>query len=523
MILPSTIEPKNVVPQPPQADHSDISLWLAEQIWGHRLYSQSPWLILLEFLTVADSCQRENTLLNEGGKYYPLYFKPSRRMFLRNILWNNEFIKNIAEENSDSDKAWSIWIDDMTIKAKGAIPRNFDYLKARFRSFHEFASLVLMLQRDAAVESETNKRWTSRFVFPFGPNALYEDLGMVKDKLQRQRVNFGRTGELLYLMLCRSSAAEQVRPHLQELLSGNNGWNRLLGRLQPDHDEDLTPKGESYLPYITHASFDELGQDWLRIFELGLPKFDALWHLATLGAMHLMLYQLRVAREWTSEKQAPTHFICEVVAPKKTFVRQQSIFNFQDNNGLTTKAIESYITEFGQSEEWTKAVNSANTPEEAFILCRQLLEKNLWWKGKEYNGEHDPEKLLLKLRKVALERHQKQPVSTIHRIYGREIGLVSRRGTNKYRYAPSDALLKTLLLANVAKRIELKDFLRILYDRYGLVFGPREAELVLPPDEFEPKHFSANQTRLEQRLGSLGLLRRLSDGCAYVINPNSKA
>lgn len=521
MILPSTIELINVVKQPPQADHNSLPIWFSEQIWGHRLYSQSPWLIFLEFLTVAESCHRDGTLLNEKGTHYPLLFKPNRRMFLRNILWNNESIKHIAEQNQNSDEAWGIWATEMSAKALGADPRNFDYLKTRFRSFQEFAALVLMLQRDASVESETNKRWTSRFVFPFGPNALYEDLGVTKVGLERQYINFGRTGELLYLMLCRSSAAEQVKPFLNELLNGNNGWNRLLGRLQPDHDEELVSKGKSYLPYVSHPCFDSLGQDWLRIFELNLPKFDAVWHLATLGAMHLMLYQLRVAREWTRET-TPAHFICEVVAPKKTFVRQQSIFNFQDNNGLATKAIEAYVNEVEQSAEWQKAINESTTTEEAYVTCKRILERQLWWKAKEYHGEHEPMKLLQKLREVALDRHRKQSISDIHRIYGREIGLVSRRGTNRYRYAPSDALLKTLLLANVSKRMELKEFLHILYERYGLVFGPREAERVLPSADFEPKHFNANETRLEQRLGSLGLLRRLSDGCAYVINPNTK-
>jgi hypothetical protein len=43
--------------------------------------------------------------------------------------------------------------------------------------------------------------------------------------------------------------------------------------------------------------------------------------------------------------------------------------------------------------------------------------------------------------------------------------------------------------------------------------------MVLSKDEFDKKAFQANSRRLEQRLGSLGLLRRLSDGCAYVINP----
>ena len=43
----------------------------------------------------------------------------------------------------------------------------------------------------------------------------------------------------------------------------------------------------------------------------------------------------------------------------------------------------------------------------------------------------------------------------------------------------------------------------------------------LPDDhsDFEKKAFQTNSHRLEQRLASLGMLRRLSDACAYVQNP----
>jgi hypothetical protein len=51
------------------------------------------------------------------------------------------------------------------------------------------------------------------------------------------------------------------------------------------------------------------------------------------------------------------------------------------------------------------------------------------------------------------------------------------------------------------------------------VFGDREAEHVLTKGDFDKKAFRANSRRLEQRLRSLGVLKRLSDACAYVINP----
>ncbi|TIX60964.1 MAG: hypothetical protein E5V33_19050, partial [Mesorhizobium sp.] len=97
--------------------------------------------------------------------------------------------------------------------------------------------------------------------------------------------------------------------------------------------------------------------------------------------------------------------------------------------------------------------------------------------------------------------------------------LVSKRGTTRLRYAPTDSILKALILANVSTRMDFMEFLALLYDRYGLVLGEREAERALDPDEFDKKAFQANSGRLERRLRTLGMLRRLSDACAYVENP----
>jgi hypothetical protein len=71
--------------------------------------------------------------------------------------------------------------------------------------------------------------------------------------------------------------------------------------------------------------------------------------------------------------------------------------------------------------------------------------------------------------------------------------------------------------------MEFSLFLSRIYERYGLIIGDREAALVLDNNEYDIKAFQANARRLEQRLASLGLLKRLSDGCAYVLNPYSRS
>jgi len=503
---------------PPHQDHPNISPWIDEQIWGHRLWdAQTPWLLFLEFLSVADACNRQGKLFNESGKYYPLVFHPYKRMYLRNILFNNAELSRFSEQHYvDQDVTWKMWISLMNENARGVHERDFSYLKGQFHSFTDFAALIEML-RGAVVESERDRRWTSRFVFPFGPKALYVDVNIgANSQPSPEYINFGRTGELLYLMLCRSACSSHLNEPIAKLLLGDNPWNKLLGLLQPESDDlDTFTRGQSYLPYPYHSTFDKLGEDWLSIFKLELPGFDSVPHLVTLGAFHILLYQITIAAEKLQRKHKP-HMICEVVAPQKTLIRELSFVNFQDNIDLPAQTVEAYINAIECSEEWQRALKEPG----AYAQCCTILKNRVWWPRKpdDYDGPDDPHQLMRELRSEALKGHR-QHVAHIHRAYGREIGLVSKRGTNKLRYAPNDTFLKTLIAANVETRMELSEFFARLYQRYGLVFGEREAEQVLADDDFDKKVFQTNAERLERRLSSLGMLRRLSDSCAYVENP----
>ena len=510
------LDPATVIPPPPPNDHPQNKMWIDEQIWGHRLWdSQRPWLVFLEFMNVAEACWEAGELLGPKQVLYPLPYRPHKRMFLRNILFNNESLFQIDERYSDSATAWSNWIDRMQNSAKAVPSRDFAYLKGRFNSFHEFASLVGML-RSSAVESDANKRWSSRFVFPFGPNALYEDLNITPSgATSREYINFGLNGELLYKMLCGSQRVVDLRAHFDHLFKQKNAWNSLLKLLEPEIPEDLETRGNSYLPYRQHPCFDNLGDDWLSIFALGLPGFDAYPHLVILGSLHILLYQLNLAVEWCGD-HGNAHLICEVVAPRKTLVRELSSSSYQRNNVLPCQAVETYIKRIEDSDEWCRVAAEPG----AFAKCSQLLEERLRWPRdpEDYEGCSDPGALIAELRRSAIARHR-QHVGNVHRNFGRDVGIVSKRGTNRLRYAPNDDLLKALIMANVPTRMEYNEFLARLFDRYGLVFGEREAERVLDKGDADKTAFKANSHRLEQRLGSLGMLRRLSDSCAYVQNP----
>jgi len=196
------------------------------------------------------------------------------------------------------------------------------------------------------------------------------------------------------------------------------------------------------------------------------------------------------------------------------------VMSYLRNNQLPARAVEEYVRAIGRTEPWRIA---ACDPA-GFATCRQLMRERFRWPRDEddYDGPAEPEALLAGLRRAALARHR-QHVANVHRSYGGGAGLVSRRGTNRLRYAPTDELLKTLILANVPVRIEYGEFLALLFERYGFVFGEREARQVLDAEEFDKRAFQANSERLESRLRTLGMLRRLSDACAYVENPLRRA
>jgi hypothetical protein len=496
---------------PPDSSDQSSSMWVDEAIWGHRLYDeQLPWMVLLEFLNVFHYELEKGRAFEESNGFNTLKYRAAQRLYLRNILFNNPRLPEILLNFPSDAGRWDEWLQRMK-SAQGIAHPDFSYLKARFHTFEDFNEIVSLI-RSTSLEVNSNKRWTSKFVFPYGRDCLYEDLD--KNASSNDRRFFGRTGEMLYLMLCRASRKAELRVALNERLSQTDAtWDTIVKSLQPaDEDHMSAERANAFLPYTSHQCFNELADDWLATLRLSIPGFDVLPHLVNLAGLHLLKYQLTVSRQ-SLGLSGGVNLICEVVVPKKTLVREVSCDLYQENNLLPARAVEAFISNIENSSDWQNALSEGDS----FEKCSSILRNKARW-GEDYEGPRDPQQLIAALRQAAMKRHR-QHVANIHRNYGREVGLVSRRGTLKLRYAPTDSLLRTLLFATVEKRTELHQFLDTLFQRYGIVFGDKEAEKVLARDQLDKKAFQANSRRLEQRLASLGLLKRLSDGCAYVINP----
>lgn len=496
-------------------DRTGPEMWVDEAIWGHRLHDeQSPWLTVLEFLGVLHAEQKEGRALVET-RLNELSYKPQTQLQLRNVLFNNPHMATVLSSDQSDDGMWQMWLARMAESAGGLDHPDFAYIRERFETFQDFAAVVTFLQT-SAIEGGSNKRWSSKFVFPFGTSALYEDLNVTASSVSNDRRFFARTGEILYLMLCRSERAPVLKEKLvQRLLAADTPYDKLVKALQNDVQLARQERAGSYLPCSRHPTFDRLAEDWIGILDLEIPVYDAIPHIVTMTGLHLILYQLQRAAEALGASD-PITLVCEIVSPKRSVVRDLSANSFQANNALPQQALEHFVRRVGEAPEWQTAITSG----EPTMNAAEFLSKEFQWPDLDDQDElqRTPQGLLDELVRRAVVRH-KQHVGKVHGTWARVIGLSSRRASRRVRYAPTDRLLKTLVVCCVDRRLELKDFLARLYDRYGIIVGDHQARALIERGDADQEDFTDNARRLEERLASLGLLKRLSDSCAYVENP----
>jgi len=498
-----------------------VDFCVDENIWGHRLYDeQLPHLTVLEFLGALGS-NLDRPLRHHDGLGGAFKFQPQRQIRLRGLLFNNPYVESISESAQSDEEKWRQWFERFNQGATGNGDGADDmiYLRHSFASFDDFAKAVELL-RSSSFESRSNKRWSSKFVFPFGPDALYEDLEIdSKGKMSNDRRFFARTGELLYMMLTRAKRGAELGDILAKRLFDREApMNRLVRTLQgaPQRAEDSRQSG--YLPEPSNPRFDQVCEDWLSILSKDMPIYDALEHLIAISGLNMLLYFLERAKRVAGDDD-PVEIVCEIVSKERTKVRALSGDSYQLNQGLPAKAVRAHVESIRQDASWAKAASSDFPEAERVKLMRERFQ----WPSvdggddEDYAGE-SPDALVGKLAELALARHE-QHIGKIHASWSRAIGLSSRRLSRRTRYAPNDRLLKSIVVAIVEDRVQFDEFLAEAKRRYGLVLGDAEGARLVDAKLVDQEELSENRDNLEARLVGLGLVRRLSDSCSFVENP----
>lgn len=496
---------------------AEVSFAVDEHIWGHRLYDeQLPHLAVLEFLNVFQS----NTLspLREIVGT-PISYKPQHQIRLRNLLFNNPFVDMVRGQIIPDEAKWATWIELFKQDATEDAERFLPHLRRNFTSFDDFARAIELL-RASAFEGQSNKRWSSKFVFPFGPDALYEDLRFNSDgNASNDRRFFARTGELLYLMMSRAKRGARLGDQIsQRLFLLDSPMNRLVRALQGEPQYASKSKDVGYLPLANDVRFDRVCDDWLAILDRDIPIYDALEHLITLTGLNMLLYFLEQGRRTTGD-EAKVEFLCEIVSQQRTKIRTLSIAEYQFNQNLSQRAVTAHIESIRESKEWHTALSSDDSKGNSADLVRARFQ---------YHKDEDVsldglsgDDLLKRLADRAKSRHD-QHMGKVHGSWSRAIGLSSRRLSRRVRYAPSDRLLKALVVAVVDESMEFSEFLSEIHERYGIVVGHVEGTRFVESQQIDQEALMNNANNLESRLLALGLVRKLSDSCAFVENPFSR-
>lgn len=77
--------------------------------------------------------------------------------------------------------------------------------------------------------------------------------------MSNDRRFFARSGELLYLMLCRSGVADQLRDQLvSRFLENPAPYDSMARALQNEPQFSKSERGGAYLPCSSHPIFDRL-------------------------------------------------------------------------------------------------------------------------------------------------------------------------------------------------------------------------------------------------------------------------
>lgn len=525
-------------------------LILDEFIWGHRLYNeQTATMTLLEFLNLATFAFKQDELLvinaesiknehevSDNALYGFFPYSAKLLWRVRELVFNNPYLDYYAKQDLNNDALWAEWEKKFKENSLFCKKADLSYLKNTFDYFSRFYETISLLRANA-FETLSQKRWTSKYLFPYGINSLYEDVelkskvginsgeGSSEYSVSVDRRFFARTGEILYLMLAFSKVNKRIAELLTEkFFKEKSALDNLIVLLEdapndcPCGVKDSVDINAGALPLIHHKIFDSLGEDWVNILENNIPTNDALYYLSQISYLHLIRYFLIRSKEVLGD-DVNTDIICEILSPQRNKIRTLSASRYVQNSELSLKAINKYIDNIKQTKTWQELSNEDSLEElHEFIKKFFLLNNEIY---DEIKAKPDKESVLDFIRKTAIVRH-KEHVYNVHREYGKQIGLVSSVGTNRFRYILSDQLIKTLVVANVKDRMTTTDFYRQIYERYEIIVSQDEGKRYVESNNCDNKDFENNVKALENRLNSLGLLIRLSDSFAYIVNPFNK-
>jgi hypothetical protein len=525
---------------PLRADHilseaSNLEMWVQEAIFGHRfIKEQQPYMLVLETLSV---CRAR--LLNANGMATgsgPIFTDPAHGLSheaiearvpyqgeLRFILFEDRELDALAEDrNLTNDDRLRRWITHLNVQGEAVLRRSgaFDYLAERFDGRFQDLLQAVRILRGLEIEVVNDRHWTKRFVVPRGRFLHLGDIKPGEKSWTLDRIFFGRGGEMVYLMLNRSKAAQALGTLINDqFFSGSDPLDALAAALSPPKDRTTGDSTLGYLPYAEAPAYDRMGDDWLRL--IGLPRLplpQKVDPLSRITALNLVRYFGEVSAERLGRPAPPPlpmDFCDGKVRPLQVLCRT-ALMSAREAIG---DAVASHVdSQLKASPRWQKAVAAADAGTRSSEAIGAIGEIFRLKAMPDKGVSPTPEEWRLELLKRAAARRNNQ-IEDLFLPLGKKAGFVMDRQKIGSWFCASDPLLEALVLANVAAPMSIEAFADLLQARYGIVVGRPQAERAYAALPVSSTDFEANTRAFERRLTSLGFVKRLSDDCAFVSNP----
>lgn len=511
------------LPPPPKVlDSSDMRV--QELIHGHRfMQEQEPFMIVLETLAVCAE-RPLGSVLPKADAHEAFHYALPHRRKMRFLLFQDRHLEQVVEDSSIPDhEKWHEWKTRVNAQfgegqrelGAGSSHDAFAYLDERFSMDINALHQAVRLLQSRELDVMHNRRWTSRFLAVTGPDMICTDMREARGGWTADRRFFGRGGELVYLMLNRSSFAVELKRLVQErLLSENDPMNRIAQALSDPADTGASNTQIGYLPHLTLSAYDRLAEDWLNVLMCNrLPEGHLFEPLFRITGLNIVVYLSERAQEEVGAPKA-IPIVADLTDGGNQQLREEAKVHLNLHRDVANRAVRAFVERvLGDCDRWKMALERSDPG-----LAKQALKERFGFtKGDDQRGNAaTPAQQLEAFIDHAMQRDKNNTYKYLLPL-AKASGLATSRQRVGPWFALDDGMLFSLVLANVTHTIELRDFVAQLYRRYGLVIGPEEAR-----DAFGRIHverYEANLAALEARMTRLALTQRLSDDCAFVTNP----
>ncbi|MXZ50306.1 MAG: hypothetical protein F4Z09_05850 [Rhodobacteraceae bacterium] len=500
---------------------SNLDMRVQEEMYGHRLNTdQEGYMILLEALTVINKVPLGTKMPDPTSRSHErIHYTLPYKQRVRYLLFKDQ---HLAKINNDpllaQDNKWEAWKRKTKnhFTSLSSLEDHFHYLDEKFDDLDELLQAVRLVQ-SMELDVMNKRRWTSKFLCITGPDMILPDFRETKGNWTADRRFFGRGGELVYLMLNRSDQRNEVQKLIQErLLSCNDPYNKMVNSLSPTDSYGSSTTEIGYLPYIHHKSYNRLARSWIKILEqkllTGSHLFDPLFRIT---GLNLILYLAERSKEITDRSRVEP-FLIDLTDGNNYQLRQAARNNLNLHRDLQNDAVKSFITNKIESDkDWETACYMEDGNKAAEVIYK-LFDCNVG-NSRSYDGiSHD------EVLKSFINKAQRRSHNNANRYIlslSKQIGICTSRGSLGTWFAMDDLMIIALVMAEVVDTVELGEFLAKLYETYNLVIGPTEARKAYPKIPISNKCFEENLSAMEKRMTKLALTKRLSDDCAFVINP----